>query len=131
MNLIYFEGTTAHVMGLYRIYKNTASDKIEAKVIEDTLVLRKTQAEKAGTERSYFTSIASEEFLGYIRNYCEDKRIDALQFVEIAGVYYEMYSGDNSQIKRAIEYCKDITSITLDGGYIIYHIDDTDDDDDD
>ena len=129
MNLIYFVGKIAHVNGLFGIYHNALNDMIEAKVIDDTLVLRKTQAVKTGVERYYFTNIASEDFLHFIKDYCQSKGLDGLQFVEVKGVYYEMYGGDNSQVKRAIEYCKEITVLTLDGGNIIYNIDDEDDDD--
>ncbi|SDB39781.1 hypothetical protein SAMN02910317_01964 [Ruminococcaceae bacterium FB2012] len=129
MNLIYFEGKTAHIIGLYGVYHKTVGDKIEAKAIDDILILRKTQAPKAGVGRHYFSSVSSVMFLDFIRSYCESKRLDGLQFVEVKGVYYEMYGGDNIQVKRAIEYCKEITVLTLDGGNIIYHIDDEDDDD--
>lgn|GEM_PF-4509753 len=129
MNLIFFEGTTAHVIGLYGVYHKTASDRIEAKIIDDILILRKTQTPKAGVKRHYFTNVSSEDFLCFIKNYCQNKGLDGLQFVDVKGVYYEMYGGDNIQVKRAIEYCKEITVLTLDGGNIVYHIDDEDDDD--
>ena len=129
MNLIYFVGKIAHVIGLFGIYHNALNDMIEAKVIDDTLILRKTQAQKAGVERYYFTNIASEKFLHFVKDYCQSKGLDGLQFVDVKGVYYEMYGGDNIQVKRAIEYCKEITVLTLDGGNIIYNIDDEDDDD--
>ena len=129
MNLIYFVGKIAHVIGLFGIYHNALNDTIEAKVIDDTLILRKTQAVTAGVKRYYFTNIASEDFLCFIKNYCQSKGLDGLQFVEVKGVYYEMYDGNNRQIRRAIEYCNEITMLTLDGGNIVYHIDDEDDDD--
>ena len=123
MNLIYFEGNVAHIIGFYSIYHLARQDRILAKIYDRTLILHKTQLQKSYDDCQCFFNVSSKEFLDFIKRYCQEKGIDGLQCVEVEGVFYEMYSGDNTMIRRAIKYCKEITELVLDGGYIVFHFD--------
>ncbi|SDB15843.1 hypothetical protein SAMN02910317_00804 [Ruminococcaceae bacterium FB2012] len=126
MNLLFFQGETAHLIGLYGIYNNNRQGVIDVKVIDGILVLRKVQAKKENDNSKYFQSVSSKSFMNFIHDYCCKKGLEGLQFVEVDGTYYELYGGDSIQVRRAIQFCIENTSLTLDGGYIIYHFFDDD-----